>query len=93
MVTRSAKALGRLQPPVAADILFTQTGLTWPEVGRLLTQPTFLAAFRRDACRVTARANGTRLFARARPVRRGEDLIRGAGWYDPRRADAEELFQ
>ena len=65
VVVRSVKALGRLQPPVAADILFTQTGLPWPEVGRLLTQPTFLAAFRRDACRVAARANGTRLFARA----------------------------
>ena len=77
VVVRSVKALGRLQPPVAADILFTQTGLPWPDVGRLLTQPTFLAAFRRDACRVAARANGTRLFARARPsiavhVRRGD---------------------
>ena len=63
VVTRSVKALGRLQPPVAADIS-AQTRLPWP--GRPLAGAAdFFAAFRRDACRVTARTNGTRL-SRAR---------------------------
>jgi len=89
VVVRSAKALGRLRPPPGAptDVLFTQTGLPWADLARVVSRPPFLAVLRRGACRAADPRNATapRLFAGGgRPsvavhVRRGDRGI----WVQP----------